>query len=150
MNVEALHAGLGVQSVQRTVQEKPVTEQAEPRIKQPVQAADSYSPEDKDTHAAIGLYRVVQEDGVPRVEFDDPEAAPAREAEKSSVTTMDTDKVDREIEQLRKRQEELARQVDGEKNPQRKEQLERQLAQVEQELSRKDNDGYRRQHAEIS
>ena len=57
-----------------------------------------------------------------------------------------TDKVDREIEKLKKRKKELEGQLRTEQDENKVRSLERELAQVERELSQKDNDGYRRQH----
>lgn len=156
MNINAVQAGIQAQGIQGTapVKQAPAAEQAQPEIKQPASAFDEYIPEDKEAHAPIGLYRVVQEDGVPKVEFDDPEKSapevPAKEKEESNVTTMDTGKVDREIKALKEKQEKLSQQVEREQDPQRREALERQLAQMEQELAQKDNDTYRRNHAVIS
>ena len=57
-----------------------------------------------------------------------------------------TDKVDREIEKLKKRKSELEGQLRMEQDESKVQSLERELAQVERELSQKDNDGYRRRH----
>ncbi len=138
-----IHGIQSIHSVQPAAKSQPSPVVEQPEKKLPTQAPDEYIPEDKSAHEPIGLYRVGYEDGVPKIEFDDPEA-------KTEQTTTDTDKVDREIEQLKRKQEQLAQKAQRETNPQRKEQLERELSQVEQELSQKDNDTYRRQHAEIS
>ena len=69
--------------------------------------------------------------------------------DKRSTTTCDTGKVDRELENLRKRQEELEEQLRS-AAPEQAEAIQRQLDQVNRELSRKDNDSYRRQHAVFS
>lgn len=68
---------------------------------------------------------------------------------KSETTTCDTGKVDRELENLRKRQEELTQQLRS-AAPEQAEKLQRQLDQVNRELAQKDNDSYRRQHAVFS
>ena len=70
--------------------------------------------------------------------------------EKSSETTMDTDKVDREIERLKERKRQLEQQKNMEEDEQKKAALDIQIRQVEMELMEKDNDNYRRQHAVIS
>ncbi len=114
----------------------------------PAPAFDEYVPEDKRNQEPIGLYRVVQEDGAPKIEFDDPDKAGA--PDKTEQTTMDTGKVDREIRQLKEKIEQLQKQIEREDGPQKREQLEKQLARAQQEAARKDNDTYRRQHAEIS
>ena len=55
--------------------------------------------------------------------------------------------MDREIEKLKKKQQELKQQLGTETNEVRIKELERQLAQTEQQLSEKDNDTYRKQHS---
>lgn len=68
---------------------------------------------------------------------------------KAETTTANTDKVDQELENLRKRQEELTQQLRA-AAPEQAEELQRQLDQVNRELSQKDNDAYRRQHTIFS
>ncbi len=68
---------------------------------------------------------------------------------KAETTTCNTDAVDREIEQLKKRQEELEQQLRA-AAPEQAEALRQQLDQVEREVAQKDNDSYRRQHAVFS
>lgn len=68
---------------------------------------------------------------------------------KSEVTTCDTGEVDRELENLRKRQEDLTQQLRS-AAPEQAEAIQRRLDQVSRELARKDNDSYRRQHAVFS
>ena len=58
--------------------------------------------------------------------------------------------MDREIEKLKKKQQELERQLSAETDETKIKDLERQLAQVERELKQKDNDTYRRQHAVLT
>lgn len=69
--------------------------------------------------------------------------------DRSETTTCDTGKVDRELENLRKRQEELSEQLRS-ATPEQAEAIRRQLDQVDRELAQKDNDAYRRQHAVFS
>lgn len=69
--------------------------------------------------------------------------------DKSETTTCDTGRVDRELENLRKRQEELEEQLRS-AAPEQAEDIRCQLDQVNRELSQKDNDSYRRQHAVFS
>lgn len=69
--------------------------------------------------------------------------------DKSEVTTCDTGEVDRELENLRKRQEYLTQQLRS-AAPEQAEAIQRRLDQVNRELARKDNDSYRRQHAVFS
>ncbi len=136
---------------------------------------DEYIPEEKQEPS--GLYRLGRdEDGQPKVYFDDPEGlsgAPEKQAglpdtdvpeedkgadgpekkapgKKAERCTGSTDKVDREIERLKKKREELARQIGSETDEARLKDLKRKLSQVEGELRRKDNDAYRRQHTVFS
>jgi len=67
--------------------------------------------------------------------------------DKAEKCTGNTDKVDREIEKLKKTREALERQINLETDDAKIRELERKLAQVESELRQKDNDTYRRQHA---
>ena len=69
---------------------------------------------------------------------------------KEEICTTDTGKVDREIEKLREKKTRLSRQIQMTDDPQKKEELKRQLAKAEQELKQKDNDTYRRQNAEVT
>ena len=61
-----------------------------------------------------------------------------------------TDKVDREIEKLRKKQQELEQRIGSETDESKIRNMKSQLNQVERELSQKDNDTYRRQHTQFS
>ena len=67
--------------------------------------------------------------------------------EKEEKYACNTDKVDREIEKLKKKRAELAQRLNTETDEAKIKDLERQLAQVERELKQKDNDTYRKQHA---
>jgi len=134
-------------------------------------ARDEYVPEEK--QAPTGRYWLGQdEDGRPKVYFDDPEraadapgkqeerpdagsadqnkaAAPEKKAadgKKAEICRGSTDKVDREIEKLKKKREELERQISLETDETKIKELERKLTQVEGELRQKDNGTYRRQH----
>jgi len=127
---------------------------------------DEYIPEEKREPA--GLYWLEKgEDGQPKVCFDDPERmtgasanqderpnadSPDRRAsgKKAEICTGNTDKVDREIEKLKKKREELVRQINSETDEAKIKELEQKLSQVERELSQKDNDAYRRQHTVFS
>lgn len=109
----------------------------------PAPDLDKYVPEEE--RALSGLYWVGRdEDGAPKVFFDDPEGKPAE------TCTMDTGRVDRELERLRRQREELARQAGAQTDPVKARALEQKLARVEAELAQKDNDTYRRQHAVVS
>ena len=111
---------------------------------------DEYISSEKAGQKPTGLYRVGQdENGNWKIFFDDPKADHAKEQDDRSEKNEDgkapkvggdsqgkpaekcvtnTDKVDREIKKLK----------------------EKKLTQVENELSQKDNDTYRRQNASVS
>ncbi len=73
-----------------------------------------------------------------------------QEGKKTEKYLGSTDKVDREIEKLKKRKEELEGQIRTEKDERRIRSLEQELAQVERELSQKDNDGYRQRNMVVT
>ncbi|MDE6935346.1 MAG: hypothetical protein K2P26_07030, partial [Oscillospiraceae bacterium] len=132
---------------------------------------DKYVPEEP--REPSGRYWVGKdEDGQPKIYFDDPERAadtpgqpedapeaeepkqadqdakgPEGNKDKGEVWECSTDKVDREIEKLKKQQQELEQRLNTETDEAKIKDLERQLAQVERELKQKDNDTYRRQNA---
>ena len=144
-------------------------EEAQGRQLKPVM--DEYVPEEPQEPS--GRYWMGKdEDGQPKIYFDDPERAAdgpkqpedAPEAEepkqagqgakgpegkknKDETWECNTDKVDREIEKLKKKQQELEQRLNTEIDEAKIKELEHQLAQVEQELKQKDNDTYRRQNA---
>ena len=65
--------------------------------------------------------------------------------------TTDTDQVDREIKQLREKKKQLEQQLERAAGDEKKcRELEKQLAQINDQLAHKDNDTYRRQHAHTS
>lgn len=135
-------------------------------------AMDEYISEEKQESAGC-YWPGRDEDGNPKIYFDDPgrdaghsrkpeelsgvddteknkkAKGPDKKAEddKEESVTCNTDKVDREIEKLKKKKSELERQLGSETDEGRIKDLENELAQVERELSQKDNDAYRRQHA---
>ncbi|RKI69111.1 hypothetical protein D7V91_06615 [bacterium 1xD42-67] len=130
---------------------------------------DRYVPEGPQEPS--GLYWMSKdEDGQPKICFDDPEQAvpgqpegvpvsegpdpadqdtkgPERKKDKDEVWECNTDKVDHEVEELKKQQQELEQRLDGETDEVKIKDLERQLAQVERELKQKDNDTYRERNA---
>ena len=75
---------------------------------------------------------------------------PERKKDKDEVWEGNSDKVDREIEKLKRKQQELEQRLNTETDEAKIKDLERQLSQVEQELRQKDNDAYRRQHAQVT
>ena len=146
-------------------------EEAQGRQLKPVM--DEYVPEEPQEPS--GRYWMGKdEDGQPKIYFDDPERAanapkqpedtpeaeepdpagqgakgPERKKDKDEVWEANTDKVDREIEKLKKKKEELEQRLNTETDEAKIKGLERQLAQVERELKQKDNDTYRRQHTAV-
>ncbi len=83
------------------------------------------------------------ENGNRKVFFDDP-----KKSEEKCVGN--TDKVDREIQKLKEKQQQLEQQIRSATNDEQKvRELEKKLAQVEGELRQKDNDTYRRQNSEF-
>ena len=134
---------------------------------------DEYVPEEPQEPS--GRYWMGKdEDGQPKIYFDDPERAanapeqpedtpeaeepnpagqgakgPEREKDKDEVWEGNSDKVDREIEKLKKKKGELEQRLNTETDEAKIKSLERQLAQVERELKQKDSDAYRRQHTTV-
>lgn len=79
--------------------------------------------------------------------FDMERAEPEKKGSEGERWSCDTGRVDREIEKLKKQQQELEQRLNAETDEAKRKDLERQLAQVERELKQKDSDAYRRQHA---
>lgn len=96
--------------------------------------------------------RIIQVDESCETAQGQPKAKPQDESEKPNIvkTTVNTDKVDKEIEKLKQTQTQLEQKIAAAKGPKEKEKLEAQLAQVNAELKAKDNDTYRQQHMEIT
>ncbi len=113
------------------------------------------SPEDALDTSVTDSLKEAGEEGRPapvKEENEDEKASPKKDSPKckSEKCTCNTDKVDREIERLKKKQKQLEQQINNTADPKKAEALEKELAQVEHELSQKDNDSYRRQHAVFS
>ena len=121
---------------------------------------DEYISSEKSGSKPSGLYRLGQdENGNPKVMYDDPKRVakakdvqpkeePAKKAEKC---TTNTDNVDRKIEKLKEEKKQLEQQIKAAAGDKEKVKvLEKKLAQIEGELSQKDNDTYRRKNAVIS
>ncbi len=105
---------------------------------------DEYTSSKKAGEKPSGLYQLGQdENGNRKVFFDDP-----KKSEEKCVGN--TDKVDREIQKLKEKQQQLEQQIRSATNDEQKvRELEKKLAQVESELRQKDNDTYRRQNSEF-
>lgn len=102
----------------------------------------------------IGLYNVSQdEDGGRRVSYDAPDNSSEKEqapAENGDETvTANTDKVDREIKELREKSQTLTEKLRS-ADPEKADEIRRELDAVSRELSQKDNDQYRRQNTVFS
>lgn len=69
---------------------------------------------------------------------------------KTSKTTANTDKVDKEIKNLKSRRDSLKQKIKSEYDTEKKRQYEKELKQVENELAVKDTDSYRKQNAFFS
>lgn len=136
---------------------------------------DRYAPEEPAVKA--GLYRKAKDqDGNPTLRFDDSmktekedEEDPAKAAEeekaakerkaaeeekkaekaKTRTTTINTDRVDREIKELEEKIEDIAQDLST-ATGEEAEELEQQLLLDRIELRLKDNDTYRRAHSQVS
>lgn len=125
---------------------------------------DEYISSEKSGTKPNGLYHLGQdENGNRKVFFNDPKKAgnadqknqPEVKADHSGKPaekcTTNTDKVDREIKNLKQKQQQLEQQIRSASGDEKKtRELEKKLAQVKSELSQKDTDTYRRQHASVS
>lgn len=126
---------------------------------------DEYISSEKFGSRPSGLYCMGQdENGNPKVIYDDPKKADGADAERKEQpkvksgsrkddveeVTGNTDAVGREIEKLKKRKQQLEQQIKAASGDEEKiKELENKLSQIEAELSQKDNDTYRRQNAVI-
>ena len=104
------------------------------------------------------MYGLAQdENGNRKIVYDDPHkkeratsdgVKSADRDDKSEKCTTNTDSVDREIEKLKEEEKQIQQQIrSANVNEEKKKELERKLAQIENELSQKDTDAYRRQNA---
>ncbi len=151
------------------VKEKQAARRAE-KAKDAKEAAKASEPHDeyisskRSGSKPSGLYRVGQDEkgsrkifyddpkkSAPRDEKSQPKAEGAGQGKPAEECTTDTGKVDREIRKLKEKKQQLQQQIRSASGEEEKvRELERKLAQVESELSRKDNDTYRRQNASVS
>lgn len=121
---------------------------------------DEYISSEKSGSKLSGLYHLgLDESGNPKVLYDDPKKVAkakgitpkAEPAKKAEECTTNTDNVDREIQKLKEEKKQLEQQIRAMTGDEEKvKELEKKLAQIEGELSQKDNDTYRRQNAVIS
>lgn len=132
-------------SPERTQGAPEVKKPEEPQGRQPKAMMDEYVPEEQPEPS--GRYWMGKdEEGQPKIHFDDPGQAAGAPKKPEEKWMGNTDKVDREIEKLKKKKQELEQKLNTEADEARIKDLERQLAQVERELQQKDNDTYRKQH----
>lgn len=118
---------------------------------------DEYISSEKSGEKPNGLYHVGQdENGNKKVYFNDPKKADnkspkvnADDPENGEEKCVgNTDKVDREIRELKEKKKQLEQQLKAASGDEKKtKELENKLAQVGQELSQKDTDTYRKQHS---
>jgi len=132
------------------VKAPPEVQQSEDKTAPITPARDEYVPEEK--REPSGRYwRGRDEAGQPKVYFDDPDQDEKKASGgKAERLTCNTDQVDREIEKLKQKREELERRLHSETDDARIAELEKELARIESELRQKDNDTYRRQQAVIN
>lgn len=103
---------------------------------------DEYVPSEE--KEPIGLYNVApDENGEPRISFD--KAEDNTDEPEEETVTANTDKVDREIKNLRNKAQMLTQKLRSADESTAAD-IRRELEQVNAELAQKDNDEYRRQH----
>lgn len=109
---------------------------------------DEYISSEKSGEKPSGLYRLGQdENGNKKLIYD----APDKAGNAKEKCIANTNQVDREIEKLKEKKKELEQQIRAAFGDEGKiKELEKKLADVENELSQKDNDTYRRQNASVT
>lgn len=78
----------------------------------------------------------------------EPKAEGDAPTQKSESATYNTDKVDAEIKRLREQKKQFEKQLQTASDPHQAMMLQKQISRLEKELQQKDNDAYRREHAE--
>lgn len=128
------------------------------------QPQDEYISSEQSGAKPTGLYHVGQdEEGNRKIFYDDPKKAGNEDGKKPPKANgenpeeedeewvANTDRVDREIRELKEKKSQIERQIRSASGDEEKtEELERKLSQVENELQQKDNDTYRRQQTKVS
>ena len=131
------------------------------------QLQDAYISSEEEGQKPTGLYRVEQDEkGNRKIVFDDPKKAgrteeseepkkasrgEEKEEPKEEICVGNTNGVDREIQKLKEKKQQLEQQIQSASGDERKtRKLQKKLAQIEQELSQKDTETYRRQHTVFS
>lgn len=104
-----------------------------------------------------GIYELSRDgEGNPVLKLDAPEenvpAATHEEGDKPQIvkTTVNTDAVDREIENLKKLLSQTKKQLSATNDVQEKSLLEKKASSLEAEIKQKDSEAYRRQHGKIT
>lgn len=124
---------------------------------------DEYISSEKSKAKTVGLYRVEQDkSGGQKILFDSPDKEVKASGQKQPAVKGDnsekspekcvanTDKVEREIRELKEKKQQLEQQIRQISDDESKtRELEKKLAEVENELNQKDNDAYRRQNAYV-
>ena len=75
--------------------------------------------------------------------------ADKKNEDKLTVTTVNTDRVDRELDSLKEKKQDLEQSIIKENNTRKRKLLERSLRRLSSEITRRDNEAYRRQHADV-
>ncbi len=122
-----------------------------------VEIKDIYTSNKENSKEPTGLYKLVEKDGVKKIEYDKIDKVNKTEekaktdnkekTEKANVYHVNTDKVDREIEKIKNKKKELINQISrlsASDDIERTQKLKAELARIESELSMKDNDAYRK------
>lgn len=120
---------------------------------------DEYIPKSREEEKPTGLYKLGRdENGNPKIIYDKPkkpegsgEENPKEEEAKAEECTVNTDRVDQEIQKLKEQKKQLQQQIKASADDEKKvKSLEAKLAQIENSLLQKDNDAYRRQNSSVS
>ena len=150
----------------QTEQTAKATERAEEAAKSKEKDKPEYISSEKSGKKPSGLYHMEQDkNGNPKIIFDTAKKAEEAESEQPKgaelkevsdndrvkVTIGNMDKVKNEIKKLKEEKKQLEQQLKmAAGNEQKTKDLKAKLAQVEAELSVKDTDEYKRQHAEYT
>ena len=144
-----------IQTERDKISEDDKTLKAEDKAKSNLIPQDEYISSEKTDSKPTGLYRLGQdENGNPKVLYDDPKKAERAKTDpekKTEECTTNTDGVDREIEKLKEEKKKLEQQIRSATDDEEKvKNLKNKLSQIEAEITQKDNDAYRRQKAVVS
>lgn len=150
-------------SLDRIEKEKEIEEEKKISV-QKSDLHDEYIRSEKSEEKSSGLYRLGQDEkGNRRIFFDNPKKSSNTDGKEQSkvkpedpekpveICTGNTDRVDREIKNLKEKRKQLEQQLRSASGDEQKtKELEKKLAQIESELSQKDTDAYRRQNTIFS